>query len=475
MTADVSVIVPVYNSAASIQECAHSIIDQAREHFGVELWLIDDGSTDGSADLVDELADAHEHVHAFHQANSGWAGSPRNRGIERATGRYLFFVDADDALLPGSLAEMVAFADAHGSDVLVPRIRPEGTRKIHEDVFASTLVDAPIELLVRSNHPFKLVNREFAEGAGLRFPEEKVRLEDAIYSFAAYAAARRVSILAEREYYVLRYREDAGNISTSPISPPNHVIGVRRSIEALDSGPWPEGRRRAAQEEFFARVVLSRYSRRFGKRKTDNKLQWVASNARVADLVEGSTLSQKDRAKLFGLRGADVQAMLALAQHKGGPLALAALDGAVATARGITLTGTVHPALDFEEVEAVALEFTHPKGAAILSMPADTSPLGHDPLLRTYGARFTATLGIRELLDLPECYMYAVVTAPDGRVTRTRVFTPVTRVVRHPAMRLLVGSTRFGGVTLRRVLAAPRLRAVAAPLARRARDRKSVV
>ena len=96
-----SVIVPVYNAAATLNACAASILDQLPQDS--ELLLVNDGSTDGCAALCDALAAADARVRALHQPNGG-ASAARNAGLAAARGRYLQFVDADDQLMPGFYA-----------------------------------------------------------------------------------------------------------------------------------------------------------------------------------------------------------------------------------------------------------------------------------------------------------------------------------------------------------------------------------
>ena len=92
-----SVIIPVYNCKAYLSACVQSIQGAGLEDF--EILLVDDGSTDGSGAVCDELAGKYPQVRAIHQPNGG-ASAARNRGIREAKGDYILFVDADDTLLP---------------------------------------------------------------------------------------------------------------------------------------------------------------------------------------------------------------------------------------------------------------------------------------------------------------------------------------------------------------------------------------
>lgn len=111
-----SVIIPIYNARDTLARCLHSIVQQMPS--GMEVLLIDDGSTDGSALLADEWAAAHPQVSVYHKANGGLSDA-RNAGLRLAQGHYVTFVDADDEVAPDTYAALMALLDADGStDVL---------------------------------------------------------------------------------------------------------------------------------------------------------------------------------------------------------------------------------------------------------------------------------------------------------------------------------------------------------------------
>ena len=93
---ELSVIVPVYNVKGYLEQCICSIAESAADA-GIEpeVLLIDDGSTDGSGQLAEELAVRYPFVRVIHQENRGVAAA-RNKGMEEALGSWLFFVDSDD-------------------------------------------------------------------------------------------------------------------------------------------------------------------------------------------------------------------------------------------------------------------------------------------------------------------------------------------------------------------------------------------
>lgn len=95
MSVLVSVVVPVYNLEKYIENCLKSIVAQTYKN--LEILCIDDGSTDGSADIIKSMAENDLRIKYVYQENAG-VSAARNRGMNEATGKYLMFVDGDDYL-----------------------------------------------------------------------------------------------------------------------------------------------------------------------------------------------------------------------------------------------------------------------------------------------------------------------------------------------------------------------------------------
>lgn len=89
----ISVIVPVYNTLNCLERCVDSIRRQTYEN--LEIILVDDGSTDGTGQLCDTLAERDDRIRVYHKENGG-ASSARNLGLQKASGGYVGFVDSDD-------------------------------------------------------------------------------------------------------------------------------------------------------------------------------------------------------------------------------------------------------------------------------------------------------------------------------------------------------------------------------------------
>ena len=104
MCPEISIIVPVYNTAPYLSRCIDSILNQSFTDF--ELLLIDDGSFDGSEAICDSYAADDNRIRVFHKRHGG-VSFARNIGLDNAKGEWVCFVDSDDELLPDGLKVMV--------------------------------------------------------------------------------------------------------------------------------------------------------------------------------------------------------------------------------------------------------------------------------------------------------------------------------------------------------------------------------
>ncbi|RJL30810.1 glycosyltransferase family 2 protein [Bailinhaonella thermotolerans] len=212
---DVSVIVPVYNCREYLPRCIDSLVGQSIGTGRLEVVAVDDGSTDGSAGVLDEYAARHPGVvRVLREPNSGGPSRPRNLGIEHARGRYVFFCDADDWLGPEALERMVAMADRNDSDIVLGKIvgvgrsTPVSMFKIDRE--RTTLLDSTV---YNSLAIFKLFRRDFLDRHKLRFDEDRRLGEDLLFAAHAYLHAEVISVVASHDCYHLVGRPDGTSIT----------------------------------------------------------------------------------------------------------------------------------------------------------------------------------------------------------------------------------------------------------------------
>jgi glycosyltransferase involved in cell wall biosynthesis len=330
----VSVVIPVYNTRPYLGECLDSLLTQDLAADEFEIVAVDDGSTDGSGELLDEYAGRYPQVRVFHQENSGWPGRPRNVGRDASRGAFVFFADSDDRLAPEALRRMYEFATAHGSDVVVPKIAPLEGPRAPDHVWRRTQVDAELTRLIYTLGPWKLFRKAFLDEHGLRFPEGKVRLEDGILTTEAYLAARRVSLLADHDYYLKRAQPDGGNISASTVDPEEYTASIARMIDII--------RTRCADPSVADTMILTLYRRkglkwfgpdRFPRYRPERREAWVRAVRKLAEthvparLDEMLPLVHRTRSVLVRHGETEALARIGAAQQRGDALPVVLVEG----------------------------------------------------------------------------------------------------------------------------------------------------
>ncbi|MGW0986730.1 glycosyltransferase family 2 protein [Streptomyces sp. NPDC002486] len=214
---DVSVIIGAYEAMPYLIECLSSVEAQTIDPTRVEVIAVDDGSTDGTGEYLLEFAErAPMHVLVIRQQNSGGPSGPRNVGLGKATGRYVFFLDADDRLGPEALERMVAMADRAGTDVVLGKV--EGVnRSAPKSMWGRTVERTDV---FSSNIKFtlsaqKLFRRALLDRHGMRFDESLFTGEDALFTMEAYLRADGVSVVADHTCYYLVGRDDGKHVTKS--------------------------------------------------------------------------------------------------------------------------------------------------------------------------------------------------------------------------------------------------------------------
>ena len=117
----VSVIVPVYNVEAFLDQCLESIL--AQSYRNMEILVVDDGSTDNSGNMCDRWAERDERIRVIHQPNGGLSAA-RNTALDVMTGQLVTMVDSDDVLHPDFIATLLDTMRQHDADIAVGSYRP---------------------------------------------------------------------------------------------------------------------------------------------------------------------------------------------------------------------------------------------------------------------------------------------------------------------------------------------------------------
>ena len=272
----ISVVVPFFNNEDLLGDCLNSIA--AQTFSDLEVIMVDDGSTDGSAAIAAARAAADPRFILLQVPNGG-PGYARNRGIERARGTYLAFVDADDALPAHAYARLLAVLEKSGSDFVSGNVQRTGPLGITQSALHAKAIKAPKTGTHISRTPAlfydvsvwnKLFRKSFWDMHGLTFPEGIV-WEDLHLITRAHVLARAVDIITDPIYFWRERGAGALSITQSRTEVSNYAdrINVLLSIDAFLRSHQPasmvrEHQRKALDNDVWLYVgELGRTSPRF--------------------------------------------------------------------------------------------------------------------------------------------------------------------------------------------------------------------
>lgn len=206
----VSVIVPIYRAEKFLARCIDSILLQ--DIADLELILIDDGSPDRSGDICETYMSRDKRIRVIHQENKG-VSAARNAALDIAAGKYISFVDADDAIAPGMYRAMIAKAEETGAQIIgcgVQYFSDDGAYKrsdllkeleMDQEEMLSALYDCPDPL--GGSCCNKLFLAEAIEG--LRYEVPVAMGEDWLFLFASFERAKRLYKLPDPFYCVTEH------------------------------------------------------------------------------------------------------------------------------------------------------------------------------------------------------------------------------------------------------------------------------
>ena len=217
----VSVVIPVYNVKPYLERCVKSVLRQTYKD--LEIFLVDDGSTDGSGEMCDQIATRDPRILVIHQKNQGLSGA-RNTGIHHATGEYLLFMDSDDEwLIDDGIEKLIQESTTH--DLIVFRYvdiwnseRQEKRKKYDvaninklanaQDVFAYLVRTQQLHIAACT----VMVRKKILTEHEIYFPAGLIS-EDLFWSLHLWQYVQTAKVL---NIYLYGYQHREGSITTSP-------------------------------------------------------------------------------------------------------------------------------------------------------------------------------------------------------------------------------------------------------------------
>lgn len=191
-----SIIIPMYNTEEYLQCCLESIIMSPLKQDEYEIIIWNDGSTDRSLDIATYFANNNPQIKVYSDENNG-VSYARNKALQKALGRYVWFVDSDDTIYSDRVLHLLELAEDNDLDMLVFNFsldEPNGLQYIARD-FSDTTIQAGYSLYKKHNVSLsvwrELYRREFLLANHIFFPLNFKASEDFFFNYQVWYKAKR--------------------------------------------------------------------------------------------------------------------------------------------------------------------------------------------------------------------------------------------------------------------------------------------
>ncbi len=262
----ISVIIPVYNVEKYLNRCVESVINQTYKN--LQIILVDDGSSDSSPDICDKYVQTDSRILVVHKTNGG-VSSARNVGLNKATGKYVTFIDSDDWVHPQFLETLYTFINQGNFQLCSIDFETKFNQSTFFDFLDIPSINAVcyygIELIENSN-VFryvcgKLYLRQILEN--LKFNENIKLSEDALFNTTLFAKQNINAICLDQKLYYYFQRPDSAVHSIQT----DEIVKVAESYFNLANTASNVKIRSAIFINSIKSFLLSRYSAKILKNK----------------------------------------------------------------------------------------------------------------------------------------------------------------------------------------------------------------
>ena len=307
----ISVIIPVYNVEPYLQQCVDSVLTQTYRN--LEVLLIDDGSTDGSAAMCDQWAERDNRVRVVHETNRGLSEA-RNTALNLMRGTHVMMVDGDDWLPTDAVLHLLQTLTATDADLAVGRwlMVPDGTSPQPEAENSTPQVviynrdEASDEIFYQGELTNSSCSRLFKAEIfnGLRY-EPGLLYEDLAITYDLLLRTSRVAYTPQLVYY---YRQRTGSITREFTPKRLDVLNILEQLEQRVGHEAPQ-HLRAVQSRllssYFNMLLLMPRSTSWGKEAADRC--WHGIKRLRRDCLTDARVRAKNKAgiiaSLLGMRG----------------------------------------------------------------------------------------------------------------------------------------------------------------------------
>ncbi len=276
----ISIIVPVYNTESYVRNTIGSVLRQ--EYKNWELILVDDGSTDGSGRVCDEYSENDSRIRVLHKPNSG-VSDTRNKGLEKAKGEWIFFLDSDDELFTNSLCKMLEWSK--GVDMVV-------------GVFLTNITDPQRQFQERDSKAKKFIDKIVdAKGFVKSMINKKLSIAPTVFP-----KLYKTNIIRQNNLHYaadIYYAEDQLFLAQYVCCKEVKSIRINNKVPVYQYNIWPGNATSKMEAKFNDKLftdfvgfnrIYETYHRAFNDKYIDKwaKLCAYTSGRRIQELIEKS-------------------------------------------------------------------------------------------------------------------------------------------------------------------------------------------
>nr|QOW38005.1 GT [Leuconostoc mesenteroides] len=266
----VSVVIAHYNAGNYIRKALDSLVRQTMNQDDFEVIIVDDKSTK-PLNIIQEYESQLKYLRiVVEEQNHGYPSIPRNHGIAKARGTFIMLMDQDDNLADDTLLTFVEFA-GDDSDVIIGKYAEgkmyNGTQVPFKN--GTNIKDASIitDHILSTLAPHKMYRRAMLNQYNVRFPDSSYIPveEDQVFNMKAYSVSRKISILADKDYYYWNQREDFGNLGKSSSytynEPWKYLNILSEVFNIIEASPnWSLAQQSKLKAMYIGRLFNSSYT-----------------------------------------------------------------------------------------------------------------------------------------------------------------------------------------------------------------------
>lgn len=275
-----SIIIPLYNSEAYINNCINSILSTRVDKKMYDIVVVDDGSTDNGLATANGLAKRYSNIIVLHQKNQGLS-SARNTGLSKAKGEYIWFVDADDEIIAESLMVFEFLNKYSGLDIIAVQLQKVDAQcnllsiDCAQPTLQKNVVMTGRDAILNDYNPSSacalIMRRSFLNENNLRF-KLGITHEDVEFTFRAMSKAKKVIFTDLKPYLYFR----RGNTMSTPLDHERLLKYIIDDVDVADSFHSLALEFKWKDSELYNKIFLRSKSVVFGLllQLYHNKKQW---------------------------------------------------------------------------------------------------------------------------------------------------------------------------------------------------------